>query len=260
VPDSARHDRRKTDRDPMHWFRVQRERVRYRGRISRDGFAAWVKTPPALETVRDAASGIRFGLLGRTRAAQKRIWHELRVAASTREAASALEGAAIVYGRALADLAYSPELPRVNAGIRRVVLVPRALVAGKARAEVSAHIARCRSFARLPESIRVFLLDQVLVELDGALCAAQPSPQRPVAAASEWVCVGTDTTFGWVDQIWTGPGWSGHFIVYERPHNASRSDRKAVEHAVEQLQAGVHGFSRERRQQIAQAALNQTSA
>jgi hypothetical protein len=97
-------------------------------------------------------------------------------------------------------------------------------------------------------------MEQVLRELDAAVCAAHPTPRRPVAAAGEWVCVGMDTNFAWVDQIWSGPGWAGHFIVYERPPVFSRADRKNVERAIAHLQSGVQTFSRQRRQDVAQAA------
>ena len=207
-----------------------------------------------MEAVAEVAATLRFSLLGRVRAARRRLWREFTAAVGTPEIASVLSDAPELYGRAIADLAYASELPRVAAGVRRVVLVPRALVAGRARSHVSARLAGCLAFGRLHLALRPLLVEQALRELDAAVCAARPSPRHPVAAAGEWVCVGLDTSFTWVDQIWSGPGWAGHFVVYERPPAFSRADRKALDGAIADLQSGIQTFSRRRRQDVAHAA------
>lgn len=224
------------------------------GRVDRGSFARWLSTHEGAEAVAEVAGTLPFSLFGRARAARRRLWREFTAALVTSEIASVLADAPEAYGRALADLAYASELPRVTAGVRRVVLVPRALVAGRARSALSSRLGRCLSFARMPLALRPFLLEQMLRELDAAVCAARPSPRRPVAASGEWVCVGVDTRFGWVDQIWSGPGWAGHFVVYERPPAFSRADRKNLERAVAELQSGIQTFSRRRRQDVAHAA------
>jgi hypothetical protein len=155
----------------------------------------------------------------------------------------------------LSTMAYAQGLPRASVGLRRLVLVPRALVAGRARAAVSARLNQCPAFAGRPLAERDFLFEAVLSAADAAVRAARPSIQRPVRAPDDWVCVGADTRFAWVDQYWSGTGWSGHWFMYEWPREPmSRADRKAIERAVEDLHASLGTLSRERRQAVVQLA------
>ncbi len=239
----------------MGWFRVVDERVHYHG-VERKAFAEWLSTRDGAEMVNEVAADIRFSLLGRARAARHSLWRDLKSAAASPDAASAFEAAAAAHARAVADLAYARELPCVVAGLRRVVLVPRVLAAGRARASIVAELGACPAFTALHANMRTFLLEQTLRELDLAVCQANPSSRRAVAAANGWICVGVDTAYEWVDPLWSGPGWEGHYAVYERPHGMSRADYKVVERAVESLQSGIRAFSRQRRHQVAHAAIN----
>src|SRR3979490_64551 len=59
------------------WVRYSRGRLVYTGRITRAPFAAWMKTEEGQASVNLAAARIRFSLLGKTRAAARRLWRQL---------------------------------------------------------------------------------------------------------------------------------------------------------------------------------------
>lgn len=239
----------------MSWFKVRDGRVVYTGTLTRQPYTAWIATPDGAKAIDAVAKDIGFRLFGRKRAARSRVWRELAAAAASDDGRSALQAAADLYAKAISDLAYAQALPRATIELRRLVLVPRALVAGRARTAVTARLTQCRAFSDRPVAERDFLFETVLNEIDAAMRAARPSVQRPVRAADEWVCVGADTRFAWVDQYWSGPGWSGHWFVYERPRDAiSRATRKALDRAVDQLTTGLGTLSRERRQALVQLA------
>ena len=239
----------------MSWFKVRDGRLGFTGTLTREPYAAWVATAEGARAIDAVATTIGFRLFGRKRAARSRIWREMAAAATSDEGRSALQAAADLYAGTISTLAYAQGLPRTTIELRRLVLVPRALVAGRARTAVTARLMQCRVFAERPPAEREFLFETALTQIDAAIRAARPSVQRPVRAADEWVCVGADTRFAWVDQYWSGPGWSGHWFVYELPRQSlSRATRKALDRGVDQLNAGLGTLSRERRQALVQLA------
>jgi hypothetical protein len=239
----------------MSWFQISEERLRYRGRIDRAPFDSWVSTPAGDEAIGAAAKQIGFRLFGRARAARRSMWRRLRDIAASSAGVAALNAAADVYARGLSDLAYAPGLPRVQVGLRRLVLVPRALAAGRARAAIPSRLQECRQIEELDAPLRDFLFERVVVEVDAAARQARPSVKRPIRA-DDWKCIGVDTEFGWIDQVWSGAGWSGHFFVYEwPPAPMTRAERKALAKAVSDLESGINTLSRERRQQLVSAAV-----
>ena len=239
----------------MSWYKVSDGRVVYSGRISRERYATWTLTKAGTQAIEAVAKGIGFRLFGRVRAARARVWRELSAIARSEDGRVALQAAADLYGRTISTLAYAQGLPRAAVGLRRLVLVPRALVAGRARAAVAARLTQCAALADRPLAERDFLFEAVLAEVDAAIRAARPSVKRPVRAPDDWGCVGADTRFAWVDQYWSGTGWSGHWFMYELPRQPlSRADRKAIERAVEELHAGLGTLSRERRQALVRLA------
>jgi hypothetical protein len=239
----------------MSWYRVRDGRVVFSGTLSREPYSAWVATKEGAAAIDAVAKQIGFRLFGRKRAARSRVWRELADAAKSEDGRSALQAAADLYVRTISTLAYAPGLPRSTVELRRLVLVPRALVSGRARTAIADRLRQCRPFAERPVAERDFMLESALHQIDAAMQRARLSVKGPVRAADEWGCIGADTRFAWVDQYWSGPGWSGHWFVYELPRGpVSRATRKAIDRAVDQLNAGLRTLSRERRQALVQLA------
>jgi len=239
----------------MASYKVTDGRVAYTGALTREPYAAWIATREGGKAIDAVAKTIGFRLFGRVRAARKRVWREFAAAARSEDGKAALQAAADIYLHTITTLAYAQGLPRATVGLRRLVLVPRALVAGRARAALAARLTQCTAFAQRPTAERDFLFETALSQFDAAIRAARPSVKRPVRAPDSWVCVGADTRFAWVDQYWSGAGWSGHWFVYEQPREPlSRADRKTLERSVEQLQASLGTLSRERRHALVQLA------
>jgi hypothetical protein len=239
----------------MGWFKVSDGRVVYPGRIAPDPYADWVATREGAAAVDEVARDLRFRLLGRTRAARKRIWREIEAAARSEDGRAALQAAADLYLEAISALAYAPGLPRVSVDLRRLVLVPRALAVSRARPAMTARLRQCPAFAERPIAQGEFLFEAALTQVDLAVRAARPSVRRPVRGPDDWVVVEADTRFLWVDRLWSGPGWTGHWFVYEHPRGPlSRAERRAVEGAIVTLQASIASLPRERRHALVKLA------
>lgn len=239
----------------MNWFDIRDERLRYRGRIDRAPFAAWLATVEGTKAIDAMASRFRFRLFGKRRAARREVWRALKHGAEREPLRSALQAAADEYGRALSELPYGAGLPRTQVALRRVVVVPRVMVAGRARARVAPRVLQSGGMPDVDEAVRAFFLDEIVAQLDAAMRRGRPSPSRPVRGAQEWTCIGIDTEFVWVDPYWSGPGWFGHLFVYEWPAaGVSRRDRKALEAAVNELQSRLGVLSRQNRHELVKAA------
>lgn len=238
----------------MSWFKVSDGRVVYAGAISRAPYVAWVSTKTGSQAIDDAASRAGFRLFGPARA-RRQVWREFRDAARSEDGGAALQAAADLYLLTMSNLAYASGLPRTTIGLRRLVLVPRTLASGRARPLIAARLAECQAFAQRPVAERDFLFEAVLLQADAAVRGASPSIRCPIRAVDGWTCIGADTRFAWVDQYWSGPGWSGHWFMYEQPKEPlSRSDRKAVERDAVALQGSLATLSRERRHALVQLA------
>jgi hypothetical protein len=239
----------------VSWFRVNGGRLEYRGRITRDAYAAWTATRDGLDAVSRAARGARFSLLGRSRSARRRIWRALDAASRTEPLASAMAAESVRYMQLLATLAYADALPKTHVALHRLVLVPRAMSVGRAHAGVTERLAQTPALAELDDGVRAFFLGQLVIEMDAALRKASPSPRRPVEASDGWACVGDRAGTVWVDRILAGPGGTGHIFMYEFPREPlRRRDRKALELAIEQLTVSVSSLSREERANVVRAA------
>jgi hypothetical protein len=148
------------------------------------------------------------------------------------------------YMEVLAGLSYSDTLPRVHIALHRLVLVPRALIAGRARTALFARLSAAPALVDVDDSARIFLLEQLVKEMDAALQIGEPSPRRPVHAHDEWACVGVSKGLVWVDPLWTGADGTGHVFMCEFPRaGLSRRDRKAVEAAITGMAANVSSLS-----------------
>jgi hypothetical protein len=253
---SARYDPRKGLALVMSWFRVSGGRLTYRGRITREPLAAWFGTTEGIAAIDRLASQMRFKLFGRARAARRQIWRELNTAARSEVLSDAIQKEAGQFIKAMTEMSYPSGLPRVQVALRRLVIVPRSLVAGRAREGM-----RRRLVPLLPDVddlVKSFFCEQLLMEMDRAIEQVRPSPSRPVPALEEWSCVGADRQYVWVDPMWSGPGWLGHILMYEIPPGGlARRDRKELEKAIKEMQARVTSLSRLEREGVVRMATRQ---
>jgi hypothetical protein len=239
----------------MSWFRVSAGRLQYRGRITREPFTRWTATKEGAAVVAHAAAGIRFALFGRSAAARRRMWRALENAARGESLATAVAGEAARYMETLTALSYGDALPRVHVALHRLILLPRAMVAGPVRAGLFKRLADAPALAALDETTRGFFLDQIAIELDMALQKAAPSPRRPVLAHEGWACVGVVKGLVWVDPLWAGADGTGHMFMYEFPRAGMPHPKpKELDAAIAQMAAGVATLSRLQRFAIVRAA------
>jgi len=244
----------------MGWFRVTQGQLEYRGRITREPFTKWTATGNGAEAVARAARGIRFSLMGRSRTARRRMWRALEDATRSEPLATAIRAEAARYMEVLADLSYADALPRAHIALHRLVLVPRAMIAGRAQSGMTARLDHAPGLSHLDEDLRIFFLNQLAVEMDDALRQAAPSPRRPVQARDEWACVGIGTGTLWVDPVWTGPDGSGHIFMYEFPRaGLPRKERQAVEAGIRELTTASSSMSRTERFALVRSASLQRS-
>jgi hypothetical protein len=239
----------------MSWFRVNRGSLEYRGRITRDPFTKWAATKEGTDAIARAAAGIRFSLIGRRRAARRRMWRALETATQDEAFKQAIAAEATRYMQVLANLSYADALPRAHIALHRLVLVPRAMVAGRAETGVFERLAPTSALADLDEAVRIFLLSQLVIEMDAALQSASPTPRRPVQAHDEWACVGVSKGIVWADPIWAGPHGTGHVFMYEFPRaGLPRRGLKAIEAAIAEMSTSVTALSRLERGALLRAA------
>jgi hypothetical protein len=244
----------------MHWFQVKQGRLAYRGRLTRAPLARWLATAEGSAVLNDAAraSGLRLFARARTR---RRFWSVLDRAGRSDQLRTALHNEADRFAQALGQACYAPALPRAQVALHRLVIVPRALVAARARAGVRQRLWSLPCLADLDEAVRAFLCEQVLVELDRTVERASPSVSSPVEGADGWSCIGTDRPYVWVDPLWAGADWSGHVFMFEFPRAALTSaQRKELDAAVKHLQSGLTSLSRLQRDAIVRRAADGLAA
>jgi hypothetical protein len=239
----------------MGWFRVNRGRLEYGGRITRAPFTEWTATKEGAAAVARVASGIRFNLLGRSRSARRRIWRALESASRVESLATAIGVEATRYTQVMASLSYADALPRAHIELHRLVLVPRAMIAGRALTGLFERLAQAPALAELDEAVHIFFFNQLVTEMDAAIQEASPSPRRPVQAHEEWACVGVSKGIVWVDPLWAGPDGTGHVFMYEFPRaGLSRRARKTLDEKIEEMAASVSSLSRVARGALVRAA------
>ena len=239
----------------MSWFRVSGGRLEYRGRITREPFTRWAHTTEGAAAITRVAAELRFSLFGRNHAARRRLWRSLESAARTQSVATAIAAEAPRFMQVVARLAYSEGLPRAVIALHRLVVVPRAMIAGHARVALSKRLCDVAEVASLDEAMQIFLFDQLVIEMDAALQKASVSPRKPVMAHDEWTCVGVSKGIEWVDPLWAGPDGTGHVFMYEFPRaGLSRRDRKALENSIEEMSANVSSLTKLQRYAMVRAA------
>jgi hypothetical protein len=239
----------------VDWFAVKRGRLEYRGRISRQPFETWCTTEDGQKAIARVAKGLRFSILGRKRSARRQLWRALDSASRTDAFRTAIAAEPDRFMQVLADVCYADALPRAQVGMWRLVLAPRALVAGRARAAAFARLMESPALADIDEAVRKFLLDHVVIEMDAAIKRASPVPKRPVLARDGWACVGVRLGTVWMDPLWAGPDGTGHLFMYEMPpQGLTRRDAKAVDAAIEQIGVEISTLSRATRDAMIRSA------
>ena len=239
----------------MSWFKISDGRVRFRGRITRRPFSDWAATPEGAAAIDVVARELRFALFGRARAAKRRMWRELEAVVTTEQVKGILETTPDWYCNAMTELAYAPSLPRVAITLRRLVVIPRTMIAARGRSAINARLMISGAYADLNESLRAFLCDRLVWEIDDAIRRAKPTVKRPVGAREAWACVALDDKFVWIDPLWSGKDWLGHVFMYEMPERASRKDRREIEAAIEQLQQSLPELSQVQRDGTVRSAI-----
>lgn len=240
----------------MNWFKVHRGSLVYCGRITREPFTRWIATKRGVDAVAAVARATRFSLFGRSWSARRRLWRALEAASRTVSFTAAVGAEANRYMQVLAGVAYADSLPRTHIALRRLVLVPRAMITGRAQAALFKRLAAAPELAGVDEAVRVFFLEQLVIEMDAALQKSSPSPRRPVQAGGEWACVGVSMGMVWVDRIWAGPGGTGHVFMYEFPPGGlARKERKMLDAAIAQMAASVSSLSRAERAALVRSAV-----
>lgn len=239
----------------VNWYTVKRGRLEYRGRINKQPFKDWCATREGAGAIARVARGIRFSLVGRARAARRQLWRALDAASRTEGFAAAVAGEPAHFMQAMADVCYADGLPRAHIALGRLVLTPRALVMGRARTGVFTRLMDSPILEGVDESVRTFVLDQLVVEMDAALRNASPVPRRPVSANDGWSCVGVRLGTVWADPLWAGPYGAGHLFMYELPgRRLTRREYKAIDEAIEQISRDVSTLSRTARDAMLRTA------
>jgi hypothetical protein len=237
---------------------VSAQRLEYRGRITRDPLTKWTGTEEGREAIRRTASGIRFSLVGRTRAAGRRLWRQLEAAARADSLAEAIRREADHYMTHAATLSYSLSLPRAHVALHRLVMVPRALIVTRARAALRERLRHAPALTACDEAVREFFLEQLVTEMELALDKAAPSTKHPVQAQDQWACVGVARGLVWIDRLWSGRDTSGHFFMYEVPREGiGRRERKTLDAAIQALSAQVAPLPQVQRSEMLRLASDQ---
>jgi hypothetical protein len=237
----------------VSWFAVKRGRLHYRGRINKQPFRDWCATKEGAGAIARVAAGIRFSLVGRARTARRRLWRALDVATRSEGFGSAVVAEPGHFMQAMADVCYADGLPRAHIARGRLVLTPRALVMCRAQAGVFGRLMQSPALSAVDESVRTFLLEHLVIEMDAALRDA--SPRRPVFANDGWACIGVRLGIVWADPLWAGPYGTGHLFMYELPSRGlTRSEHKAIGQAIEKISGDVSTLSRTARDAMLRVA------
>ena len=239
------------------WVRFARGRLVYPGRITRGPFLQWAETPAGRAVVEDAVSRTRFSLLGRTWSARRRLWRELADLARDRSVAEIVNDEARDYLERLNQLAFADALPRRGVDLRRLVVVPNALLNGAAYAAIRTRLygrGLCETLEG-GDAIAEFFIRTLIRDMQAATEGAQPSPSRPLVAGDGWITVGVNMTFAWLIPVFDDPPWNGHHYVLELTRNPiTRSVRKAISGRIAQLEESLPTLSRSERSEIMRCA------
>jgi hypothetical protein len=237
------------------WVRCSRGRPTYT-RITRAPFTAWADTPHGRAVVAAVAGQIRFSLLGKERAARRRLWRGLAGAARDERIAAVLQTEVDAYLGRLSQLAYGDGLPRSGVNLHRLVVVPRVLLNSAAYRSIQANLGAHPAIASLEggDALRDFFFLRLIREIHTAIVQAEPSPKRPLAAGDDWISVGVNTNFVWRVPF-NAPAWAGHHYVLELTRDPiTRTLRKAVAQRISDYEASLPKLSKVERVEILRRA------
>jgi len=237
------------------WVRCSRGRPTY-SRITRAPFTAWADTPPGRAVVAAVAGQIRFSLLGKERAARRRLWRGLAGAARDERIAAVLRTEVDAYLGRLSQLAYGDGLPRSGVNLHRLVVVPRVLLNSAAYRSIRTNLEAHPAIASLEggDALRDFFFLRLIREIHAAIVQAEPSPKRPLAAGDDWISVGVNTNFVWRVPF-DAPAWAGHHYVLELTREpVTRALRKAVTARIQAVEAALSSLSKLERHEIVHRA------
>ena len=239
------------------WIRCARGGLKYTGRVTRAPFFAWTTTQQGRAVVDEAAARIRFSLLGKRRAASRRLWRQLVDAVRDDAVVNAIAIETNAYLQHLGELAYADGLPRGSAGLRRLVVVPTVLLNGDTYTAIAKKLTVEPAFAALEggDPLRDFFITTLIGEMESAIVGARPSPRRALAAGNAWVTVGVNTTFVWRMPLFQEPAWNGHHYVLELTRDPiTRAVRKSIAARIERFEASLPTIPRAERIEILRRA------
>jgi hypothetical protein len=183
------------------------------------------------------------------------MWKSLDRAARSQSLRAVLQTEADRYMDVMASLSYAASLPRAHVALRRLVVVPRTMILGRARPALYDRLRLATGLSGVDDLVRLFFYERLLTEMNRAFERSSPSPQSPVRTHDEWGCVGIDTQFVWVDPLWSGEDWMGHVFMYELPPmGLSRGDRRELEVAIEKMRSQLPTLSRVQREGVVRSA------
>jgi hypothetical protein len=243
------------------WIRCAQGRLEYAGRITRAPFAVWAATEAGRGAIEKTASRIRFSLLGKKRSAARRLWRQLAAAAREPAVANDIQLEVSAYLRRLGELAFADGLPHSGVDLHRLIVVPAVLLNGAACTAIAQRMNRHPAWAALDggDALKDFFITALIHEIETAVAGARPSPKRPLAADSDWIGVGLNTTFVWRVPVFEAPPWDGHHYVLELTREPiTRAVRKQAAAQIETFEASLPGLSRGERNDILRRALTFT--
>jgi len=240
----------------MASFDVSGGCLRFR-RTSRDPVREWLASREGADAVQSAAREVRFSLVGRTRVARRRTARALSDAINAPRTRTALAAECEYFLAACSQLAYAPALPRLMLDGRRLVVVPRAMIAARSAGAVATRLGAALG-PSVPDRFDVFFARWTLRAIDDAIRRAAPDPKRPIHAPESWSCVHVDTDFLWADLFLAGEPWRGHLMLFELPPGGlRRRERHALDNAIAQLSNSLPGLTRIARDGAVRLAIQQ---
>jgi hypothetical protein len=233
-----------------------RGRVRYTGRVDRAAFASWCQSFDGQSVLKPIISAMGFSLFGKQRAAQRRVWMELKATAQSETVVAAMQQQVDSYFSRLSTLVYARDLPVRGVNLRRLVAVPRLFANTVTDRQVDAALKVMPALATANgrSSLRHWFDIMLIDGIERAAHSARPTPKRPLPAGRDWIIVGVNDTFEWRIPL-QGPAWPGHYYLLELTHKPiTRAVRKAAGNAIAEMEATLASLSRVDRNEILRQA------